>query len=598
MNYFYKSFLYTLLLLLAVTHVHNSCFASHAIIIPRSQSVDAARELVGWQQFINRCDQNCWYGVCAFTAEYQQNFNGAQLARCLFGNDIVSNNSFGTQRCGTLTVSGSQVAGRSAHDWLADYFGLPTDFKSVVTFCPRIQNAIFDLNFYLGLDEWTPGLFFRLHAPLVWTKWNLRATENIVAVGQNSYSAGYMSATSISRGQLPASFLLATDGAHGVFGDVTADFQYGIIGNNCLNNNSCDTGCNRRVQTRVADVELALGWNFLCCEDYHLGLELRGSGPAGNTPSSHFLFEPIVGNGHYATLGVGLTSHYMFWRNYDDTKSCGVWFDANITHLFKNCQLRSFDFKNKPNSRYGLLETVNVLANAFSVDLTAGSPAAALFAQYVGTAGGLIHAINATTFNVNTSFAVQADMAVKVGYQQCGWAFDIGYNAWVRSQEKICRLGSGLPTNNYALKGDAFIYGFSAGSAVPLLATESASTIHAGTNTPVGTPFVAAQLNNPSIDYAQLAFAGDGTTPLTGPNLVTQTHTSAPPVLLSDADINYCGAPRALTNKLFAHVNYTWTQCNNWTPFFGCGGSIEFAQNCGCAVSQWAAWLKAGVSYN
>jgi hypothetical protein len=189
-------------------------------------------------------------------------------------------------------------------------------------------------------------------------------------------------------------------------------------------------------------------------------------------------------------------------------------------------------------------------------------------------------------------------MAIKFAYQQCGWEFDIGYNAWVRSREKICRLGNGFPSNNYALKGDAFIYGFTAGTAVPLSATESLSTIHAGTNTPGGTTFALSQLNNPAIDNAQLAFAGDGITPLTGPNLVTQTNTSAPPVILSDADINYCGAPRALTNKFFAHVNYTWEQDNDWTPFLGFGGSIECAQNCGCAMSQWAAWLKVGVSYN
>lgn len=162
----------------------------NSIIIPRSQSVDAARELVGWQNFINRCDEECWYGGFAFTAEYSQSFKGGQLARCLFGNDVTltngncgittgttTSNGFccgdnnnggrgGRNESAALTISGSQVPSRGTNDWLADYFGLPTDFSSVVTFSPRIQNAIFDFNFYFGLDNWAQGLFLEYTSQL------------------------------------------------------------------------------------------------------------------------------------------------------------------------------------------------------------------------------------------------------------------------------------------------------------------------------------------------------------------------------------------------------------------------------------------------
>lgn len=45
-------------------------------------------------------------------------------------------------------------------DWLADYFGLPRDCQSTVSFKPSISNFILDYSFYLGLDSWahTPEL--------------------------------------------------------------------------------------------------------------------------------------------------------------------------------------------------------------------------------------------------------------------------------------------------------------------------------------------------------------------------------------------------------------------------------------------------------
>lgn len=616
----------------------TTTFGPTPLIIPRSQSVDSVRELVGWQQAINRCDEDCWYGAFSFTSEYEQSFRGAQMARCLFGNDVFINNNqnaqfmcsantkCGQNECATLTVSGSQVNGRGAHDWLADYFGLPTDFKSVVNFCPRIQNAIFDFNFYFGLDELGQGLFFRMHFPLVWTKWSLHASELVLtstAPGINDYIPGYMAATRVPNTNLQKSFLMATDGVHGRFGDLTADLKYGIIGadfNIDSINDSCNNHAKGRSLARFSDIECALGVNFLCDSDYHVGLDVRVWFPAGNTPTAQYVFEPIVGNGHYVTFGGGLTSHYTFWRACDDDSALGVWFDANITHLFKNKQMRSFDFLKKPNSRYALLEEFRAPPVDLLVDGVAPS------AQYKGQAGNLKHAINITTVCVTTSFDVQADLALKFGYQRRNWELDLGYNFWIRSSEKIFTDGMEVPADVYALKGDAQIYGFLTGlipeSATALSATESLSTINAGTNTPIGTPFNTLQYDNPNIDAPALATNGAALSLFDGVN-VGEQQTSFQPILLTSADVDFRGAPRATTHRIFAHFNYMWNSCDDWVPFLGFGLSAEFANSCGsghscnataagaainsgnmiagennCAISQWAIWLKTGVSYN
>lgn len=119
----------------------------------RSQSVNAAREIVGWQQFIN-LPSECTYGSFSITPEYTQTFRGKSIANEIFGQDSCSST------CGSsLHISGSRVANRNPTDWLADYFGLPTDFESTIIFNPRIQNFLVDFNIFTGFC----GGFFSKH---------------------------------------------------------------------------------------------------------------------------------------------------------------------------------------------------------------------------------------------------------------------------------------------------------------------------------------------------------------------------------------------------------------------------------------------------
>src|SRR5690606_33497044 len=90
--------------------------------------------------------------------------------------------------------------------WLADYFGLPTDFKSLVRFRPRVNNFIFDAHTFLGLNFITPGLYMRLELPLVYANWDLNMKERIQQKGTNNYVPGYFNATGVDRIVLMPSF--------------------------------------------------------------------------------------------------------------------------------------------------------------------------------------------------------------------------------------------------------------------------------------------------------------------------------------------------------------------------------------------------------
>jgi len=593
----------------------------------RSQSRNAARELVGWQQFINQCEHDCTYGAFYAALEYTKSFRSEDLAHYLFGRDLDC--------CNTLLVQGSQVENRNQKAWLADYFGLAPDFNSRISFCPQIQNVIIDLNFYLGLDELTEGLFFRVQAPIVWTKWELNMCECIKEDGLKDFPAGYMYKEAVSTDNLPKSFTEAASGTV-TFGDMKECMKFGRI-----------TNC-RLTKTRLADLRMSLGYNFLLREDSHAGAFFHVAAPTGNKPTACYLFEPIVGNGKHWEIGAGITGSYIFWRSEEyDERYMGVWLEGTLTSLLKKCQCRSFDFCCKPNSRYMLLQEMG--SNDDKIGPETGTDAQYQYKK------NLIPAINWSTFNIDVKIGFQADVALKLGYTRCNWNFDLGYNLWGRTGEKFCTdcckhccddccngcCGASCSCTSdkqYAFKGDSFLYGSNDGSTttpIALSATQSAANIHRGKNYPAAsTDDTDRPVRNPGVDNPVAAYADtielftlDGTTD-------NPINTSVQPIVISKKMLNMCKSPSAITHKLFANIGYAWKdRDDDWVPFIGLGGEVEFAQSNCCdnccnncsdtcnssnsgtgtncngysdnnccnkraGVNQYGIWFKGGVSFD
>ncbi|MFC1842659.1 hypothetical protein ACFLYU_03315 [Candidatus Dependentiae bacterium] len=141
----------------------------YPLLLTRSQGRNAARELVGWQQFINKPCAEGYNGAFYVALEYTRTFRPWHMAKFLFGCDLDC--------CNNLLIQGSQVEDRSAKAWLADYFGLSPKFDTSISFCPKIQNVILDLNWFVGLDKWKEGMFLRIDMPITWTQWELNMCE-------------------------------------------------------------------------------------------------------------------------------------------------------------------------------------------------------------------------------------------------------------------------------------------------------------------------------------------------------------------------------------------------------------------------------------
>ncbi len=582
--------------------------------IPRSISRNAARDLAGWTNYINKdSSRDTVYGALSVTPEYNQTFNSDRITRTLFGDNLIG------KKCKHLKISGSQTNNRGPRDLLADYFYLPSDFESTVQFKPTIDNVILDFGFYLGLDAWTKGLYFWIHAPFAHTRWDLNIKESIINRGINNAAQGYYTPDVLPRNQLLDSF---TAFANGVSVPNTENIA-------CEELQFAQMSSDRLIRSRVAEIRTGIGWNFFTKKDYHFGFNGQLAAPTGLRPDAFFLFEPLVGNGHFWELGFGLNGHYTFWRNEDETAHCSFYTDINITHLFRTRQARSFDLIRAGKlSRYMLAidmtsPAVN-LQGSSSAQASADTPANIPSAQFDND---FLPVANITTLDVEVSIAVQADIVLLFNATKNNVSFDFGYNYWGRSTDAISlRQNESFDEKRFALKGDAHVFGFIPNSTdfVALSATEDKATIYAGTNVPAsGSTDPAALIaasKNPNIDFPQPARTNPDL-PATPQNLLYAQNlpniannfinTSIPPVFITRNDLDFCGAQTGgSSNKLFAHLSYTWNEKTEWQPYLGVGGEVEWGhhtkKNCKpcdehvpqCGTSQWGVWVKTGATFN
>lgn len=405
----------------------NQPLHGKTFLAPRSESVNAARELVLWHRYINQYCQD-WYGAFSITPEYKHSFRPNRLAEYFWAVDEI-------------VVAGSQVLNRTPQvDILADYFGLSPSFESTIAMSPQIRTGLIDFDVYLGYQDY----YLRMHVPYVWTKWTYEMNEMITQGTPNTpYPAGYMAATNIPAPA--ASFTQAINGEL-AWGDVRA-LEFGRIDK-------------PKGISGFAEAQLALGWNFINCPLGHLGANIRGSIPAGTRSKAIYLFEPIIGNGHHPELGVGFTSHAMLWEK-DGYQNISIFCDINLTHLFASRQRRSFDLINpadRENLDYQGFATRYILAKEFLNNV------------YTGVT---LPAIDITTLECDVSIAIQMDLAFMASYEHGGYTADLGYNAWFRSRENINNRDA-IPNDTYALKG---IQNVSGAGPLGAQATQSTATI-------------------------------------------------------------------------------------------------------------------------
>lgn len=604
--------------------------------VARSQGRDAVRQLVGVSDKVHRSDgRDINFSVLL---GYTRSFRAGDIARCLFGDDLCCDNS-------RIVVQGSQVANRAEGAWFADYFYLAPDYNSYFDIKPRIQNVIVDLDLYCGLNSILDGLYLRIHGPLNWTRWSLNFVEECDIQSTGSYDAGYFDNDVMLNNQLLQSFGEYANGGSPInssgftTGGAVSAVQF--EGLNYAKINSCEHS-----RTGFADLRLELGYDVFKNSCFDLTLNVQVAAPTGSRSQAEYAFDPVVGNRNHWEVGGGAYAHYGFYENETGDSRADFYVDLSITHLNRANEQRTFDLCNKPNSRYMLAERMGNPVQFLQASTANVTPSAQFQSIFTPVA-------NLTTLTIPVSIAVQADLVLMVDYKYKDWNFDLGYNFWGRSAEKFgnaqeipqcCETLCNGSRDQWALKGDAHVFGFAAatstpftaGDAIPLSATECGADIHGGTNAGYsGTNCTTgiSTLRNCGVDNAQPATAfaassGNRVNLLHAPGLADTAgnvvQTSLNPKFINCCDINL-QRTRGISNKIFANINYTWEK-ETWAPYAGIGFSGEFGKKADCdmcppvvncdqdcdntsccntscssaltsSLSQWSIWLKGGLTF-
>jgi hypothetical protein len=519
-----KLFLLGILITTPLAGLDNFILQGVSFFSPRSQSIDAARNIVGQYPFTHQYESKKFNAVISATPEFTKSFHADHIADALFGTDF-------------LYISGSQVVGRGPNDILADYFGLSPEFVSTVCLSPTIMNFITTFDIYMGFDAWVPGLYFEIYAPAVWTRWNFQMNETVLSDTGAIFPPDYMAANAVVP---PINQFSQAFTGNVTFGDMQNPYQFGKI-------------CGARTKGGLSDLEMILGYDFVKTENGHLGINARVGAPTGSRPNSEYFFEPIVGNGKHWEFGLGFDGRITVWEK-DGYQDLSMFGQLNFTHLFGTKQVRSFDFcDNGFGSRFVLLKQFDTNGNYN---------------------GNLLPAINVTSLPCTVSMDLQFEMLFMLGYTHKGFECDVGYNGWIRSKEKISLRGCIAP-NTYGFKG---IQNVVTATDSPSNATESGATL------------------NGNISNGDLFSTQASLTDLNSPVFIRT----------DDLNIRSAASPMLMTHKLFTYFGYAWEKSTRAiTPFLGGGLSVEFEgiNNANTekpnrnTLSQWAFWLKGGISF-
>ena len=405
---------------------------------------------------------------------------------------------------------------------------------------PIVYQGGADFLVYFGSSINDPGAFIKLKAPLGIIGINPQLTEfpaTLTLTTNGQYPAYSIQNSSADYADFAETMTQAFAGFLPDGQDKLGDFlpmEFGLIDGTQLSG------------TQFGDIEMALGYNFVCNDDYLFGIGLRASAPSANKPTGEFLLEPIFGRGGSWGVGAYIDGRAKLWEDHANSK-LNLNVMATILHLVKTTNtIRSYDLTaNGPGSKYLLVADYN--SNIYQ--------------------GVIQNLINLSTLASSSSFSAEGDATVSLTYLSNGWAADLGYNFWGRTAEILSISGS-FPANRYAILGRQTVQQFGA------------------TNNSLCEPLA-------TISTSQDSAAAAGTLP----DGIVSALTPANRISGNSAfDLTAAQQASALTSKIFAKVSYSDLE-SHYSPHIGVAGEFEISTAANNALPQWSVALIAGMYF-
>lgn len=300
-------------------------------------------------------------------------------------------------------------------------------------------------------------------------------------------------------------------------------------------------------ETKVGDIELKLGYEWLQHEPCHLESYFGVVAPGGNKPDDTNLFSAVVGNGKHWGVIWGTSFGTVVWQNEEKERTLRLEYALNSQYLFQNKQCRLFDLKDRPWSRY--------------LDMYENLEQAQLAASLIGT--DPINAANLATpganlmhlaTDVNPGFSFNVTGAVV--YRSPCYEGELGVNFWARQAE--------------CLKLDCFQEGFAVQRLLGGGQTNPYRNIQ-------GDPAIE-QLGGGATDFTALQFYQQ--------NVVTE----------DQIDLLSASQPAVTSHIVYGSVGKRWDE-RKYPSILSLGASYEFSSHTNATVQRWTGWAKLGFSF-
>lgn len=301
-------------------------------------------------------------------------------------------------------------------------------------------------------------------------------------------------------------------------------------------------------KTGLGDIEFKVGYEWLQHEPAHMESYLGLVVPTGNKNEGEYVFEPIIGRGKYWGVMFGSCLGLEIWTSDDGDKNIRYELANHSEILFKREQVRSFDLKNRPWSRYlpvYLNQAQAALANTEESQFLS-TPGINVFTQQVKVTPGLTH-------DINTAFIFSVRK----------FQGEVGYNF-------LAKRGENVELNCCWQDGPALVHFQGGGETNPIRTIDGnqyyEQTVTNEPNSPaVLIPVTLGNYNN---------------------SLIKET----------DLDLNSAATPALFANTLYGTLGFH-CQEREYPLFGNFGGSYTFSTNNNAVPRRWVIWAKMGVSF-
>jgi hypothetical protein len=324
--------------------------------------------------------------------------------------------------------------------------------------------------------------------------------------------------------------------------------------------------------TRLADIELSLGYQWFCGDcgstNWYVGLVI----PTGNKPCATYIAPAVVGNGAHVGIMTGSCTELML----SDGPDYSSWYrmDMSWRYLFRNTQKRSFDLEGNSWSRYMMVwpnkaaytAAVTAANTLNSITYTTSGAKSYGVAQH-----GYEPGINVftTDFYIKPQFQGRINQAVY--FQAEHFRAELGWNIFARQKDCVqlaCdwtaapAFADASYVGGMGLNNDRTIYNDSQTTCYnavdTLFRTNTTALITLATDVLADTDYADFAISSDLIDYDSVA------------------------------------TPNAIVNTPYLVLGYAFE--SDYKPQLSIGGSYEFTTR-NSTLNQWLVWGKFELAF-